>query len=226
MSLCCSVLQCVAVCCGVLQCVGLYGILISKGSCIVVRDNDSGDRHEMKESCYTYKWVMSHIQMSHVTRKTESFDTYNKWIRYVMWVMSRIRKIRVTDTNESCHTYKQDLTDLFIVLRDNGLCDSLIHASYVWVWHDFLVRVTRLICARDMTHSYAWYDLFIRVKWLMWKVRVNDSKLGMWDMTYAYVFHDSFVRATWLMRTRGMTYSCVGNDLCDRFVSSIRASCV
>jgi len=63
--------------------------------------------HCTSELSHTYKWVMPHIQMSHVTHTNESYPTYK-------WVMSHIQMSHVTHItrqnilhviNESCHSY-------------------------------------------------------------------------------------------------------------------------
>jgi len=54
--------------------------------------------------------------------------------------------------------------------------------------------VTWLIHMRDMTHSFAWHDSFIRVTWLIYTR----------DMTHLYAWHDSFICVTWLIRIRDM----------------------
>ena len=39
------------------------------------------------------------------------------------------------------------------------VCTS--HVTHSYVWHDSIIRVTRLICMRDMRHVYVWHDSFI-----------------------------------------------------------------
>jgi len=51
------------------------------------------------ESCLTYEWVMSYIEISRVSHTNESCLTYE-------WVMSHIWISRVSHTNESCLTYE------------------------------------------------------------------------------------------------------------------------
>ena len=51
----------------------------------------------LHESCHTYEWVMAHIWMSHVTHMNESWHTYE-------WVIAHLWMSHVTHLLESCHT--------------------------------------------------------------------------------------------------------------------------
>jgi len=83
LSMCVSACVCVCVCVCVRECV-----------CPRVQVDTS-----CLYACNTYKWVMSQIQMSHVTHPNESCHIYK-------WVMSHITMRHLTPTCESWHTYK------------------------------------------------------------------------------------------------------------------------
>jgi len=64
-----------------------------------------------------------------------------------------------------------------------------------YAWHDSYM----LTC---MTHTYACYDLFICVVWL----------IHMWDMIQSDVWHNSFICVIWLIYSGDMTHSNVWHD--------------
>jgi len=127
-AVCCSMLQCVAVCCSMLQRVAAccrkvkrsgFSLHWRLGICDITRWN---------ESCHTWKWDMSHMEMSHVTCNDElipfTLRAVNEswhiweWVKCKWeWVMSHARMrhssytrmshieiSHVTHGNESCHT--------------------------------------------------------------------------------------------------------------------------
>jgi len=81
--------------------------------------------------------------------------------------------------------------------------------THSYVWYDSFIRVTWLIHMCDMTHSYVWHDSFIcmTVIFLAWLIPVCDK-------TRSYMWHDSFICLTWLVvdpvRKRGgfQSYVC------------------
>ena len=104
----------------------------------------------------TYKWVVSHIQMSHVTHMDESchtyeWDTSHIWMSHVTykWVVSHIRMSHVTNINkswpmsewvmsfiinESCHTYE------WVCLTNTATpCNILYH----WNTREGIYRVAK-----------------------------------------------------------------------------------
>ena len=64
------------------------------------------------ESCRAYKWVMSHVWMSHVPHKYKPRHTqrecHRRWlfVLHCLWVMSHMKMSHVTCMNESCHMYE------------------------------------------------------------------------------------------------------------------------
>jgi len=101
-----------------------------------------------REMWNTYNWVMSHIQLSHVTRTIESCRTY-------IWVMSQIqqrhithaiesrRKYKVPQQERQCHTYRGVIAQMCSVHIKiaNGS-----YRTYNWVMsHTQLSHVTHTI---------------------------------------------------------------------------------
>ena len=72
----CSVLQCVAVCCSVLQCVAVFCSVLQCASMLQFNAILKNVASRTSESCHTYEWVMSHIQMSRGTHTNESYCTH------------------------------------------------------------------------------------------------------------------------------------------------------
>jgi len=61
----------------------------------------------MNESCHTYKWVMSHVWMSHVTHMNEPCHPYE-------WAMLKEKgfpeALHITHMNELGHAYTGHVT--------------------------------------------------------------------------------------------------------------------
>jgi len=102
----------------------------------------------MNESCHTYKWVMWHIWMSHVTHTNESCDTYE-------WVMSHIQMSHVTHMNESCHTYKWGMTQVKSIEDEMHLFEDVEFTSMNESWHTDEWVVSH-ICMNESCHTYEW----------------------------------------------------------------------
>jgi len=105
----------------------------------------------MNESCYKYKWPMSHIWMSRVTRMNESRRAYE-------WVMSPIRMSRVTHMNESCHTCEWVMSHMWMshVTHVNESCHAygrrMACDTYEWVMsHIWTRHVTHI---NESCHTY------------------------------------------------------------------------
>jgi len=93
----------------------------------------------MNESCYTYEWVMSHIQwvishtwMSHVTHMDELWMSHvthmNESCHAYEWVMSHIWMSHVTHVNESCHTCT-------IGNYHGGFAAGMRWVPHIWISH-------------------------------------------------------------------------------------------
>ena len=91
----------------------------------------------MNESCYTQKWVKSHIWTSHVTRANEPCHTSEQF-------MSHLCTIYVTPMDESCHTYRWVM-------------------SHIWMSHVTHIDEWVYISSRHLsTHSclhFAWHAI-------------------------------------------------------------------
>ena len=95
----------------------------------------------------------------------------------------------------------------------------LLHHNSLIVTYDSFMCVTWLIPLGDMTYSYVWYDLFIRMIWRISEFGVNHSYvccdpfmcvtwlIHVRDMTHSYVRHDSFIRVIWRISEFGVTHS-------------------
>jgi len=159
---------------------------------------------QMKDSCQTYEWVMSHTyssidgrctQRSHVAYMNESCHTY-KWALSHMWMSHDTR------TNESWHSYEWVMSHVYSRInrrwperrsrahRREGTM-SHIHS---YVWHDLSICVAHSC----VTHSYTWHGSFTCMIVVMY-VHVCDMTIHMCDMTHSYVRHDSFISVTGLI---------------------------
>ena len=128
----------------------------------------------MNESCHTYKWVMSHVWMSHVTLMNAQLPDLH---------------LRETLLEQVC----LDITHSY-ARHDSFICVSwLIHLCVV-------THVIWLIHKCDMTHSYlrdttleetphhVWIWLIVMYKYVLWLIHV----------TRPVTWHDSFY-VTWLI---------------------------
>ena len=139
---------------------------------------------------YAYKYVMSRIWASHVTRINESRHTYARTLAAICnsCVSWRIHSWDTTD-------FVCDKTKSYLcATRLNHICD-MSHLQFMCgVTHSYnsFVFVTWLIHTCDRTHSYARHDWFACVTWL----------IHMCDMTQSSVRHDSFIFVIRLIHTR------------------------
>jgi len=83
----------------------------------------------------------------------------------------------------------------------------------------WLIRMSSLIFTCGMTHSYAIYESFIWVTWLVhmcviWLIHTCDMTwlIHMCDMTHSYVWRDSFVCVKWPFCMCEIAYSYVWHD--------------
>ena len=47
------------------------------------------------------------------------------------------------------------------------ICDLIVCVTRLWLWHDSLIRATRLIYMFNVTRLYVWHYLFVCVTWLI-----------------------------------------------------------
>jgi len=151
------------------------------------------------ETCYTSEWVMSHMQMSHVTHINESRHVY-KWVMSRMrihsdavaffyaaythlyltseWVMSHVQMSHVTRVKQPCHTCEWVMTQM------------RIHSDAV------SLSVCRLyLFTSHVTHSYVWHDSFLLMShvthvnesWHAWESTVMQCPCVFAAYTYSHL---------------------------------------
>jgi len=71
------------------------------------------------------------------------------------------------------------------------MCGCVCDMTHLCVWHDLLMRMTKLFHVRGMTPSFVQHDWFIYtcVTWL----------IHMWDVNAFIACHDSFIGVPWRM---------------------------
>ena len=147
----------------------------------------------MCEWWYTYKKVVSHTFMSHVTH-------IQKLCHAHVQVPSRICASYDTRTKESC-------------CKHIRMCSTHSHA-----WHDAFVCVPCLMHMCAMTHACVRHDSWMCVTWLMNVCDMTHECVtwltDLYDMTGACVWHDSFMCVTWPMHICAMPYWYVCHDSC------------
>ena len=119
----------------------------------------------INESRHTYKWVTSHIWMSHITHSDR-----DAW---------RDSFICVTPLIYACDMpHSHVWHDSFMcVTRLFHMCDM----THSYVWRDSCISVTWLVPLCAMTVSYVWCDSFRRVTWL----------IHTCDVTHSYVWREN-----------------------------------
>ena len=124
----------------------------------------------MNESCPTYPWDMSHIQMSHVPLK-----------------------------NEPCCSFKCAVTVTNIGTSHLPRMDEACRRRHSYLRHDSFICVTWLIHMCAMTHSYVWHDSFICVTriwmttshmWMSHVAHMNETcRTYEWAMSNIWTSH-------------------------------------
>jgi len=92
----------------------------------------------MNESCHTYEWVMSHMNMSH--HRVGIRSVCHIWVQQARkWVMSRM--------NESCHIWMSHVTHSYVTSQGG-------HTECVCVSHLITAgaRVSHVTYERVMSH--------------------------------------------------------------------------
>jgi len=169
--------------------------------------HDSVTQDSLAPVTHTWsEWVMPrHVTLAfvsciHVTWLTHSGLTRSchTYLERVTWLTHM--GLTHMGLTRSCHTYLERVSRV-------TSCHIMSHSrlSRAYVWHqahcDALICVTRLIhmCEMkwlihmcDMTHSYVWHDLYIRVMWLTHSDHMCDMTcraLAMCDMTHSHGTH-------------------------------------
>jgi len=96
----------------------------------------------IKKSCHTWKWVMSHVEMSHVTHMNQSCHTYE-------WVMPHISRSHGTHMNESRHSDEHVICVPWLI----HMCDIYSDASIKEWCHTRLCVMSHTLRS-DVTHAY------------------------------------------------------------------------
>jgi len=122
------------------------------------------------ESCHTYKWVMTHMWMSHGTHTHESLHTYHD--KACGWVMSQICMSRVwsqiwmnriSNVNELSHAC-------------DALCSTTAHATRPSPMHLCHSQYRRLLCThmkrRNDMHTCSWR------KGILWAPNSCNTRAG------------------------------------------------
>ena len=138
----------------------------------------------VNESCHTYRWVMSHIWMSHVARMNESCHVY-------MWVLSHIWMNHVTYVNESCCTYGWGMSRIW--MRHVARMDESCHV-YEWVMTQVLMSYVTYV--NETCHTYAW--VMSRI-WMSHVARMDESSVC--HDSFIYVTYDCMCRDSFILQT-------------------------
>jgi len=143
--------MCSSVCCSVMQRVA---VLVSEQ----LQDCEQGVRTRMH---HKYKWVVSHVYMSHVTRVNVRQE--HVWMSPV----THVNPIYVTHMNESCHTCETDSCHRY---------EWVI--PHVWMSHVTHVKPIHVTGMNESYHTYEWvmshmWKWVIPHVWMSHVTRVN-----------------------------------------------------
>ena len=167
-------------------------------------------------NCFTQLWrVMSRIWMNFVkyTNNSKScqmsaYDLFYSWyLPGCAHTHTRSLAPFLSLSLFLSHTLPLSHTHTLTHVVFCSLCSWFSYA-----WCTSCLYLTRLTCKSDMTHSYVWRDLFVRV---IWFVRVCEvTHIWVCAMTHSgHVCHDSFRCATWFMYLGDSMYPHVFNEL-------------
>ena len=155
----------------------------------------------MKESCLTYEWVMSHIwtSMSHIWMSHVSYEwmshvhscktvragsfTRETWLPH-MWDTTHWYGRHDAFTCETWLTHMWDMTHPYVQATVQQLAEKVCVLKAIDVNLQVCIyRHRSLFICVDMTHSYERYDSFICVTWLVHMCGMADK---FWKSTMSF----------------------------------------
>jgi len=152
------------------------------------------------------KWV------SNETHMNGSWNTQNESC-HIEWVMTHVRISHGTRANGSWVTYGGDVSQhlhcgehsskshqyRMVVTSPQHTCKCSVGINHTFASYDSFSCVPWLLHIYDMTHSYLWHDSFMCV----------TLHIHTCDMTHSLVSHDAFSCVPWLIHMCNMTHSYV-----------------
>ena len=183
-TVCCSVLQCIAVCCSVLQCVaGLVRLLCFHMLSHVAYMRQSSVCYIVLQCvavcCGMFQydavlcWACQTAEVSHA----ESCDIYETVVHVLQCVLQCVAvRCSVLQSAAGCCSILQ-----YIAV----LCCPCQAAVYLYVWH-----ASEPIDMCDMTHSCVWHDSFTCVTWLIHvEARPYWTSRAWINTHYLFIYH-------------------------------------
>jgi len=184
---------------------------------------------DMNESRPTYRWVISHIWITHVTHSTLGVtwqkrlvrvDNDRIWIGKGMWVAS-------------LDGFTHETWLIHVKKHDSYMYDDT-YISKTWLIHvnqSCLVIHTRFV----PTYSYVGQASYISVARLFWEWSNMDRQkyvghrtwlIHIWDMKHSYMGHDWFIYGTWLIHLCDMIHCRWSNMVRQLYVGHDSFICV
>jgi len=175
------------------------------------------------ESCHTYRWVVLHVWMSHVTHMNGSWHAYpvsRHTYEYVMdathmntswpeWVIHRcdiIHSLNITDSDHRTYTHTPQRTSSRTYTHTPQRPSSRTlhtHTAETFIMNPHTHTAETFIT--HFTHTHIAEALIQKYK------LVEFEKLVL-AFRSSYLWHDSFMRVTWLIHVCATTHSCVWHD--------------
>jgi len=156
------------------------------------------------ELCHTHmkrgryrNWVMSHMQIRHVSWLNESCRAYG-------WVMPQMRSSHGTHIKDSC------------VIR-TGHAMSHTHKwvmSHVWMSHVAHMNESWVIRTSHVTHMKEAVSPIYIVARLIHSCNTTYSMREMFDMTHSFMWHDLFMYHPYILLHIWISYVAWMNESC------------